>query len=358
MSSPFSPDYSTARQRFRALGAERGWALESYEITARSPDGEVLTTDVARLGEIDAPRCLVLSSGLHGVEGYFGSAVQLQFLEKLGESAPDNETAIVLIHALNPFGFAWLRRVDEENIDPNRNFLLPGQAFEGSPPGYADLDELLNPQHPPMKCDLFAARAALTVARRGMKPLKQAVAGGQYDFPRGLFFGGKAACATQRILAAHFAQWIGAAKTVLHLDFHTGLGKWATHKLLTDQPLSDAKLTWLAAHFGASRIEPCNVEGVSYEIRGALGSWCQAQLPGVDYTQLGPEFGTYGPLRIVSGLRAENQAHNYCQPNDPCFRQAKDRLAELFCPASPTWRRKVLADGMSLAKAGLRALCS
>jgi predicted deacylase len=29
---------------------------------------------------------------------------------------------MILIHALNPYGFAWLRRVNEDNVDLNRNF--------------------------------------------------------------------------------------------------------------------------------------------------------------------------------------------------------------------------------------------
>jgi hypothetical protein len=29
---------------------------------------------------------------------------------------------VVLVHALNPYGFAWLRRVNENNVDLNRNF--------------------------------------------------------------------------------------------------------------------------------------------------------------------------------------------------------------------------------------------
>ncbi len=73
---------------------------------------------------------LVVSSGVHGVEGFFGSAVQLAFLEKLPPDwRPPEGAAVVLIHALNPFGFAWQRRFNEENVDLNRNFLLAEQTY-------------------------------------------------------------------------------------------------------------------------------------------------------------------------------------------------------------------------------------
>jgi hypothetical protein len=48
----------------------------------------------------------------------------------------------MLIHALNPFGFAWLRRVNEANVDLNRNF----QDFNKSLPssaGYEAFHEYL-----------------------------------------------------------------------------------------------------------------------------------------------------------------------------------------------------------------------
>ena len=51
----------------------------------------------------------------------------------------------VLLHALNPFGFAWRRRVNEDNVDLNRNFLLDDEGYVGCPDGYAHLDPLLLP---------------------------------------------------------------------------------------------------------------------------------------------------------------------------------------------------------------------
>ena len=60
--------------------------------------------------------------------------------------------------SLNPYGFAHLRRVNEQNIDLNRNFLLPGERFEGADPTYASLDGLLNPTSPPQRGSCFGSR--------------------------------------------------------------------------------------------------------------------------------------------------------------------------------------------------------
>ena len=144
----FSPDYATARQRFRQAASRAGWSLEAHPIGVAGPEGDELTIDVACSPTRDTDKTLVVSSGLHGVEGFLGSAVQLGLLEEWG-SRSATPVRCVFLHGLNPFGFAWIRRVDKHNVDPNRNFLLPGERYQGSPGGYAGLDDLLNPQCPP-----------------------------------------------------------------------------------------------------------------------------------------------------------------------------------------------------------------
>lgn len=131
MGSPtlFSPDYRLARQRFRDAARAAGFALEEHPIEQEGPRGEVLTIDVARKGPPRPRSVLAVSSGTHGVEGFFGSAVQLAWLES-GAALPAEDAAL-LIHAVNPFGFAWVRRVNEDNVDLNRNFLCAGQTYEG-----------------------------------------------------------------------------------------------------------------------------------------------------------------------------------------------------------------------------------
>src|SRR2546421_3051145 len=119
----FSPDYATARRRFRAAAAALGATLEAHPIAANDPQGKPLdlTIDAARTGPADAGRLVVASGGLHGVEGFFGSAVTLALLE--GRPPLPADTALLLFHSLCPFGFDQLRRADEANVDLNRNFL-------------------------------------------------------------------------------------------------------------------------------------------------------------------------------------------------------------------------------------------
>src|SRR5512139_1654614 len=109
-----------ARARFRSAASAARFELSEHPIAARGPDGGTLALDVARRGPRNPRATLFLSSGMHGVEGFFGSALQLTALEQLfGEKAPSAHLAVVMLHALNPYGFAWRRRVNEDNVDLN-----------------------------------------------------------------------------------------------------------------------------------------------------------------------------------------------------------------------------------------------
>jgi hypothetical protein len=351
----YSDDYRTARARFRDQAAARGLLLEAHPIAGAGPRGEELAIDVAVAGDDNARGVVVVSSGLHGVEGYFGAAVQLALLgdEALIRGLP-RAVKLVLLHALNPYGFAWIRRANEDNVDLNRNFLIPGEVYAGSPARYAALDALLNPRQPPRRHDLFRLRATLEMILHGMPELKQAVAGGQYDFPRGLFFGGHGPAPLYRILAGHLHRWVGDASHVLQIDFHTGLGRWATYQLLVDVWLEPERFQWSRAHFGAEVVHSDPGASIAYQARGDLAAWTREALPGRAVDLFCAEFGTYPPLRVLAALRAENQAHFWAQPDGPITRWAKQQLFEAFVPASLRWRTAVVAQGLEIVRRALR----
>jgi hypothetical protein len=353
----FSRSYHEARDRFCGAAHAAGLELRSYPIAARGPDGEVLAIDVALHPHASRKRTFVLSSGTHGVEGYFGSAVQLALMQDAGLLARAKQAAsLVLIHAINPYGFAHYRRVNELNVDQNRNFVLDGAHFEGAPSAYAELDDLLNPKTAPSRFDTFFVRAAAAVLRSGFRHLKNAVAQGQYAFPRGLFFGGSEPSESQRILRTELPGWLAAPERVLHLDLHTGVGKWGSYALCIDVPETDARVAQLKREFGASAVQGFSANGVLYEIRGALGPWLEQCLPGVQYDCLLSEFGTHLSLQVLAALRYENRVSHYASENAQLVREARARSLEAFCPRALSWRRLVIARALVVVAQAIKAL--
>ena len=234
------------------------------------------------------------------MEGFPGSAIQLQVMASL-TPPPDSGDAIVLVHCINPYGMAWLRRVNENNVDLNRNFLFDEQAFGHVSDVYRRLNPLLNPEQKRGWSDWFYARAAWYVLCHGFRGPKQAVAEGQYEFPQGLFYGGN--CLQQepqRLLdwmKAHFQD----LRRAVCLDVHTGLGSFGQQSLWVDDPPDSPRFQTMGSHI--SGIEPMALSDTGYQVRGGfLAGLQRAQLPQVDWYCVTQEFGTFSPLKVLKAV--------------------------------------------------------
>src|SRR5258708_8764703 len=142
----FAESYLEAREKFlRALHGAGGSTLASYENPAKGPSGEALWTDVGCVGPADADKLLVLISGTHGAEGFCGSGCHTGWLGAghAGRSLPPR-MAVIFVHAINPHGFAWVRRVNEDNVDLNRNFIDHAKPRPVNA-DYAALKDWVNP---------------------------------------------------------------------------------------------------------------------------------------------------------------------------------------------------------------------
>lgn len=350
----FSDSYTQARRRFIEAARAVNASVHSYAIDAASTDD--LTIDVAIIGP-DTDPALVVSSGLHGIEGFFGSAVQLALLQRLCATNDQHGIRFVLIHAANPYGFAHLRRANEDNVDLNRNFMTSAGDYAGAPGGYAGLNGLLNPESPPSRFEPFKAKALWNIWRTGLPALKETVARGQYEYPRGLFYGGKQPCASTRIIQNHCDTWLGASQHIVHIDLHTGLGPYGNYKLLLTESDYAKRRDSYTETFGADHIEPLTKpDGMAYRVSGQWGPWMQQHFQMRDYRFAGAEFGTYDVIRVIAALRAENRAHHHCAPGDPAYLRAKAELRECFCPASPAWRNQVMESGLRVIDQGTQAL--
>lgn len=341
----FSPDWATARARFRAA-------------TAHLPHGalEVVeghTIDWAFTGDPDAEDLVVFSSGLHGVEGFAGSAVQLDLLAR-----PD-DTPTLWLHTLNPWGMAHLRRVNERNVDLNRNFLAPGQPWRSDDPTFAAVDPVINDPTPP-GLDLFWLRAAGIVLRHGYQVLKNAIVGGQHQNPRGLFYAGAELEAGPRAILAFVDARLAGRRRVVHVDLHTGIGPRGGRTLLLEGAPGPGQLERCRAAFGEG-VKAWDAQNRdAYEIRGGMLAELGRRLAPTRFDGLTCEFGTSGNLAVLHALREENRLWQWGSeggrppPDHPLSRA----LLETFVPADPAWRAQVLAHGPALrdaARALLRA---
>jgi len=337
----FSNNYVTARQRFREAVAAGGGRLDALKLTPTGPQGEDLTIDIAWFGSPKPRYVFVHSSGLHGVEAFAGSAIQLQWLKEGMPTLPEH-AAIVLVHALNPYGMAWLRRFNENNVDLNRNFREPGDFAPEPLPYWNTVNALLNPPTPPSR-DGFYLRAAWLVLRHGMPSLRQAIGGGQRFNPKGLFFGGSALEEGPSKLQDFMKEQLAGGERIVAIDIHTGLGRHGEDRLLVDSASTQAEVYRAMRDSFGDHMEPQGQQGIAYTVRGAQQDMYIRSFPTAKVYFAFQEFGTYNPIRVVEALRAENRWHHYGggDINHP----TKTALLEMFTPMNRQWRELVLIRG-------------
>ena len=356
--SYYAADYFSARQMFLAASTRLGLEHHALQIHAPSPNQQTLTIDISVFGAAKPTSALVLSSGVHGVEGLFGSAIQLAFLEQLAPHWRTPEgAAVILIHGINPFGFAWQRRFNEDNVDLNRNFLLAEEKYKGSPPLSGTFRSAMKPSRPRTRFGLWAARMALLAMRHGIHSFWETLPVGQYDYPDWLFFGGGAPTQSSQALECFLPTLLDDADEVVHLDFHTGLGKWAECELLVSESEGLDNCAWWLKHFDSGMVRKLKSFTKAYEVRGGFGPWLRALFPGCAYRYTTAEFGTYSPMRVIGALADELRWQGEQELNSDGRKQAsRRRLADTFVPRSRSWRTKTLHTGMSLVERAAEVL--
>lgn len=345
--SPFSRSYAEARERFLAACANSGVPVKSYDNPARGPEGEALAMDAAWFGARDAGRVLVTVSATHGVEGFCGSALQIDWIARNGGTPPQGGLAVLHLHALNPHGFAWLRRVNEDGVDLNRNFVDFSETLPANP-GYDALHAALLPAGAEPKA-LAEADAVIDAyrARHGQQALEIAISSGQYTRPAGLFYGGARPTWSRRMVEAVLADFdLASRHVVAAVDIHTGLGPFGYGELICDHPAGSAETLRGRRWYGESMTEPALGTSTSVAKYGLLDyGWQQALGPAVTFVTL--EFGTYPVEDMFRQLRLDHILHRTGAPDwgSPETQAAKATLKRHFFPDTAEWRAMVLARG-------------
>ncbi|MEE2755039.1 MAG: DUF2817 domain-containing protein [Myxococcota bacterium] len=340
----FSSSYSEARQRFIELVAREEGIHTQLPIAARGPDGDSLSIDIGWFGSIQPTRAILHISGTHGVEGFAGSAIQLAAIANK-VCVPDDGDAIIFVHVLNPYGMAWLRRVNENNVDLNRNFLPDNAPYDGVSDGYKAMHSTLNPQSGP-RFDFFLLRSLAKIIQHGYSTLKQAITEGQYVYPRGLFFGGKQLEEGPRTYLDWLEKSLGRVDSVCAIDVHTGLGKSGEDTLLIDAGKDDPSYQHLARIFG-DRIAPWDADqSIAYQINGGHPAAVCRQLGSAEVDFITQEFGTIAGLKVLYALRQENRWHQW--GNGDLKHSSKQGLLDAFRPDTDRWRASVLRRGIEL----------
>ncbi len=331
--------YQQARSDFLTGAASAGGEVMSYKHPQTGLEGEELAIDVAQFGAAEASSVLFVVSGTHGVEGYSGSALQRHLLSGYLTNRSAEEAAalrVVVVHALNPVGFSWVRRVNEDNVDLNRNFI----DWAAPPPadaGYDEIADLVVPQEwSPEAQEASTAQLLEVVALVGLEDFQARISSGQYRHKRGIFYGGAEKTWSHLWLEDHADKLAGSAAKVGIVDLHTGLGAWGHGELISHEGASNPGYRRGIQWWGDVR-SMTDGESVSAALTGDWLGRIETFLGRREVTSAALEFGTVDVITVLQSLRADAWLHGYGDPTGPDAPAIRAQVRAAFADDDPLW---------------------
>jgi hypothetical protein len=355
----FSASYASARGRF-LLAADRAGARVDVltHPVASAPDGGTLTTDVAVLGPANADSALLIFSGTHGPEGFVGSAAQVALLDLLAVRAQQLAVRIVLVHAINPWGFAHVSRTTENNVDLNRNF-IDWRSGPPANPRYAELHPLLCPSEwSPQALEEARVGRDAWVAKNGNDAYVDVTSRGQYSHPQGVHYGGTGREWSNLALETLIGRHLAGVKRIALIDWHTGLGERGEPFFLCFNEPGDAGWQRACGWWGRENVETKGgFEGAGRpKYSGLLFHGVQRFAAGAEVTGAVIEFGTLGRAEMRMALQIDH-CLRFGGPLPAAQRAAlREQLLDAFSPFSPDWQRSVLGHAIGIQQQALQGL--
>jgi hypothetical protein len=358
----FSATYAEARQKFVQAAHAAGGAIETYvNPNAIGAEGEELVADVARFGEMDAENLFIVVSGTHGNEGFCGSGCQTGFIGQGVIDARPKSVALVMAHAINPYGFSHIRRVTEDNVDLNRNFRDFSEALPENP-RYAEIHDLLLPSDwdGPGRARADGALKAWRDAN-GMKAYQAAIAGGQHAYPDGLFFGGRKPTWSNETFRAIVKKHGADARRVGVIDFHTGLGPAGYGEPISMAAPSAPAFERARAWWGGEVTSTAGGTSTSPPVTGPLISSVEESLPGAEVTAIGLEYGTIELAEALDALRGDNWLYarglkSGLSMDSAVARNIKAKVRNALYVDTDEWKENVYARATDFALKAFRGL--
>lgn len=350
LAEAFSEDYAAARRRFVAAAQAAGATLTSYLCPAAGPGGAELHMDAAWLGDADADSVMIVTSGVHGIEGFAGSALQIDTLRR---RTPPAGTAILSLHAVNPFGMAWTCLENETGVDLNRNF-VDYDAPLAQNELYDELDDIfMCPDLAGPVREAANAHRDAYIARHGLERYLRAAADGQRHRPGRFNFAGDAPAWSNTAVRDAVASLTRQAGRIAWVDVHTGLGERGAGVMLVieadDRTAAAASALW-------GDIIRIPSDDFPFVPQGALVAAASKMTPWAEVTAGALEFGTEPVARVADSMIERFRLTAFSSPDAPEAAQAMAEIEDCLAPGDTAWRRDVLGRGREIIDATLAGL--
>lgn len=357
----FPADYTQSRSAFAEACAQAELVATSYPHPLPGPRGLPLAADVVRVGPDDASRLLVLTSGVHGPELMAGSACQSFWLRSAaaagGHGRADEhrlppDTAVLLVHAINPWGAAQLRRNNEDNVDLCRNWVDFG-AQRPSHAAYELLHGAVIANPADAKATALADETLSQYSRsHGGPALYGALMAGQYMHADGLGFGGFGPTWSRQTMEQVLRSHARGARQVCMVDYHTGVGPYGYGSIVALQ--TGASLARARRAFGAWVIAPNEADRPAdfVPVTGHTTPGYEHLLSGAEVTAVVLEFGTHAAAQMLELLLLDHRL----TVSGADAAATREQLLRFFLPQDAWWREAVVQRSDQVIRQALRFL--
>lgn len=361
----FSQDYIGARARFIEASKTHPFTTATSSFIygkASKLAGTRLTTDVTILGDCrTAKRKVYIASGVHGVEGFPGSAIQLAFMDELAKKRLPKNTAFIFIHGVNPYGMHALTRVNEDNIDLNRNFT----NFESKKlnEAYAGIHSILidwNKNSFEKFNKSYQGKRNRFIKKHGYKAWQDAVVPGQYHFPDGIIYGGTEASQSRNIFEQIIKNTLLAGDHVVFVDLHSGAdahyGPAGTTILLPNASMDFNDFKRAVAWWGGGMEKYSEDYSGGVPLDGEIACAFNRSVYDLkSFTSVTVECCVATPIKqTIDTLVADNWLARQGLQSSEEAKRIKKLMFQSYAPFDPIWERDVVKNGLSILRVPLQ----
>ena len=353
-SDSFYDDYENIRAHILDLSAQLGAQSESYAID----ESDGLYIDSFYLpSQGEQTNLIVLTTGVHGMEGYIGSVMLDVFFQEVWPEVDHNDTGVLVVANVNPYGMKYLRRYNENNVDLNRNFILDWDSFDlSSNKEYPKVRSFLEPKGKIGNALWHEAGFYMSLAKTaitdGADTISDALLTGQYESPQGVYYGGQGDEASTVYLKDVFGQCLDSAyENIVHIDIHSGYGP-RYNMVIFNSVYETMNEKESQAAFGYDYVIAYDSESF-YATTGDTTDFfyrlAEQKGTGTDLFSTCFEFGTVGDefFDTILSLKYtvdENRNHWYPTANKTAAQVVHENYMELYYPTETAWREKTVQD--------------
>ena len=359
--SYYPKSYNYARQEFikkseKVIKEHPRAHLFSFKVPSKIDSD--LTIEALYVRAKKQERLLILSSGIHGVEGFVGSAIQDMFIDKFLSDSMLQNTGVLFLHAMNPYGFKYIRRVTENNVDMNRNSSTNDSLFKIVNTGYAKVKDFINPTNPvnlsSYQHRFFFLRAMNMVRKASIPVLRQAILQGQYQYKNDLYYGGQSFEPQIKEITPFLDSICKPYKFVMEIDLHTGYGKRGVlHLFPNPVPEKIKKLT--EEIYKGYHIDWGDNKDF-YIVTGDFINFIAEINDDKKYIPMTFEYGTLNSQTTIGSIKSlhrmimENQGFHFGYKSKRDSLKVRKKFIEMYYPSSKSWREQIMDETIEMFK--------